>query len=115
MSEACTQSAAAIATAGLLKLCRHVGDPMKGHFYWSTGIHILRTLATKYLGETDPNWQGILRGAVYHVHKGLGVDESVMWGEYYFVEALEEALRVVGNVLPSPPARATYVSGDSAA
>jgi unsaturated chondroitin disaccharide hydrolase len=33
-----------------------------------------------------------LRGGVYHVNKGLGVDESVMWGEYYFVEALERVL-----------------------
>jgi hypothetical protein len=26
------------------------------------------------------------------VHKELGVDESVMWGEYFFVEALDQAL-----------------------
>ncbi len=96
-------SAAAIAAAGLLRLCRHIGDPMKGHFYWSTALHILRTLSANYLGDAEPDWQGILRGSVYHVHKGLGVDESVMWGEYYFVEALEEALRVVENILPSPP------------
>jgi unsaturated chondroitin disaccharide hydrolase len=30
---------------------------------------------------------------MYHVHKSLGVDESVMWGEYFFVEALDEVLR----------------------
>ena len=88
-------SAAAIATAGLLRLCRHIADPIKGHFYWSTAIHILRNLCTQHLGDADPNWEGILRGGVYHLNKGLGVDESVMWGEYYFVEALEEALRVI--------------------
>ena len=26
------------------------------------------------------------------LHKGLGVNESVMWGEYFFLEALERAL-----------------------
>jgi unsaturated chondroitin disaccharide hydrolase len=89
-------SAAAIAAAGLMRLCRHIGDPMKGHFYWSTAIHILRTLCTKFM---DPGgaaeWEGVLKGGVYHLHKQLGVDESVMWGDYYFVEALEEALRVM--------------------
>ena len=28
-----------------------VGDPMKGHFYWSTAIHILRTLCDEVPGE----------------------------------------------------------------
>ncbi len=88
-------SAGAIAAAGLLRLCRHITDPIKGHFYWSTAIHILRGLCTTHLGDADPNWEGILRGGVYHLNKAIGVDESVMWGEYYFVEALEEALRLV--------------------
>ena len=93
-------SAGAIAAAGLLRLCRHIADPMKGHFYWSTAIHILRNLCSKHLAGADPDWQGVLKGGVYHLHKGLGVDESVIWGEYFLVEALEEALRVMGHVLP---------------
>jgi len=31
---------------------------------------------------------------VYHIHKNLGVNESVMWGEYFFLEALERALAI---------------------
>jgi unsaturated chondroitin disaccharide hydrolase len=88
-------SAAAIAASGLLRLCRLVADPMKGHFYWSTAIQILRTLCSNYLADKDPKWEGVLKGGAYHVHKGIGVDESVMWGEYFFVEALEQALRVM--------------------
>lgn len=88
-------SAAAIAAAGLLRLCRHISDPMKGHFYWSTAINILRSLSTRFLAIADADWEGVLKGGVYHVHKGLGVNESVMWGEYFYVEALEEALRVI--------------------
>jgi unsaturated chondroitin disaccharide hydrolase len=90
-------SAAAIAAAGLLRLCRQIADPMKGHFYWSTAVHILRTLCTSYLANGDPDWEGVLKGGVYHIHKGLGVDESVMWGEYFFIEALEDALRTMHN------------------
>jgi unsaturated chondroitin disaccharide hydrolase len=86
-------SAAAIAAAGLLRLCRLVSDPVKGHVYWTTAIRILRTLCQNYLGDTPKGWEGILRGGVYHIHKKLGVNESVMWGEHFFVEALERALR----------------------
>jgi unsaturated chondroitin disaccharide hydrolase len=45
------------------------------------------------LGKSDKKWEGILKGGVYHIHKELGVDESVMWGEYFFVEALDQALK----------------------
>jgi len=95
-------SAGAIAAAGLLRLCRHIPDPMKGHFYWSTAIHILRSLCTKYLANADPEWEGVLQGGVYHIHKGLGVGESVMWGEYFFLEALEEALKWQPRGAPAP-------------
>lgn len=85
-------SAAAICAAGFLRLCRLAPDALKGHLYWSTAVQILRALCEKHVAKNDPSWEGILRGGVYHVHKGLGVDESVMWGEYFFVEALESAL-----------------------
>ncbi|MFN7919275.1 MAG: glycoside hydrolase family 88 protein [Bryobacteraceae bacterium] len=85
-------SAAAIAAAGLLRLCRLTADPIKGHFYWTTAIRILRTLCEKYLGKSK-GYEGVLKGGVYHIHKNLGVNESVMWGEHFFVEALERALR----------------------
>ena len=91
-------SAAAIAAAGMLRLCRLLPDPVKGHMYWSAALRILRTLCEKYLGcgtkeKPDNQWEGILKGGVYHIHKGLGVNESVMWGDYFFVEAVEHALR----------------------
>lgn len=86
-------SAAAIAAAGLHRLCRLVADPMKGHLYWSTAQHILRSLCEKHLAKGDPKWEGVLKGGVYHLQKELGVDESVIWGEYFFVEALDQALR----------------------
>ena len=86
-------SAAAIAASGLLRLCRLLHDSVKGHYYWSTAILILRNLCQKHLARTDKKWEGILKGGVYHLHKELGVDESVMWGEYFFVEGLDQALQ----------------------
>jgi len=85
-------SSAAICAAGLLRLCRLVPDSLKGHLYWSTAVHILRSLCEKHLARSDSKWEGILRGGMYHVNKSLGVDESVMWGEYFFCEALERVL-----------------------
>ncbi|MBM3725595.1 MAG: glucuronyl hydrolase [Acidobacteria bacterium] len=85
-------SAAAIGAAGLLRLSRLVQDPVKGHFYWASGHRIMRSLCESHLAKGNPNWEGILTGGVYHIHKKLGVNESVMWGEHFFVEALEHLL-----------------------
>ncbi len=87
-------SAGAIAAAGLLRLARLIQDPVKGHFYWTTAIHMLRSLCEDHLGKTK-GWEGLLKGGVYHMHKNLGVNESVMWGDYFFTEALEHALRTM--------------------
>ena len=89
-------SAAAIFAAGLLRLRRLAPDSIRGHMYWSTAVRILGSLCEKQVArngaKADPKWEGILKGGVYHVHKGVGVDESVMWGEYFFCEALERVL-----------------------
>ena len=85
-------SAAAIAASGLLQLGSLAADAAKGHFYRETARHILATLCRDWLAEPGTPWEGILKGGVYHIHKNLGVNESVMWGEYFFLEALERAL-----------------------
>lgn len=85
-------SAAAIAASGLLQLAGICPDPVKGDFYGQAARHILTSLCTRHLAKGDPAWEGILKGGVYHIHKNLGVNESVMWGEYFFLEALERAL-----------------------
>jgi unsaturated chondroitin disaccharide hydrolase len=68
----------------------------KARLYRDTALHILETLTgEEYLAQATPGWEGILKRGVYHIHKGLGVDESVMWGEYFFVEALTKALTLL--------------------
>lgn len=85
-------SAAAIAASGLLQLAPLSADPLKRSLYEEAARRILTTLCERHLAEGDPAWEGILKGGVYHLHKGLGVNESVMWGEYFFVEALDRVL-----------------------
>jgi unsaturated chondroitin disaccharide hydrolase len=38
-------------------------------------------------------WEGLLKHGSYHETKQLGVDESVMWGEYFFVETLARVVQ----------------------
>src|SRR6266511_1983903 len=63
--------------------------------YRDFALTSLRTLSEKYLGSLTPGFEGILNGGVYHIHKNLGVHEAVMFGEYFFVEALDKALKAM--------------------
>jgi len=80
----------------MLQLAPLVRDQMRGHYYDAVARRVLSTLCRNYLSEEDPHWEGILKGGVYHVGKNIGVNESVMWGEYFFLEALDLALRESG-------------------
>lgn len=86
-------SAGAIAASGLFQLAKLSVDPVKGAFYGQVARHTVASLCRNHLAQGDPGWEGVLKGGVYHLHKGLGVNESVMWGEYFFLEAVEKALQ----------------------
>lgn len=86
-------SAAAIAASGLLNLSALVQDPVHAARYYRAALIILDTLTgPDYLASGTPGWEGTLLHGCYHINRGLGVDESVMWGEHFFVEALDKAL-----------------------
>ena len=86
-------SAAAITASGLWDLSEAVGDPAEQQRYRAAALAILHTLCSdEFLPRRRPEWEGILLHGVYHYHKGLGVDESVAWGDHFFVEALGKAL-----------------------
>ena len=85
-------SAAAIAASGLLNLASLTHEPAQAAGYRAYALHILDTLtAPEFLAVDTPGWEGILKHGMYHQRKGLGVDESVMWGDYFFLEALGKA------------------------
>lgn len=86
-------SAAAIAASGLLQLARLVDSENDAHRYASYAFEIVKTLCSShYLAADDSSWEGVLKHGSYHETKDLGVDESVMWGEYFFTEALDKVL-----------------------
>ena len=88
-------SAGAIAASGLLDLAKQTRSAEKATAYRQTALDMLDALVEpEYLATDTPGWEGILKHGVYHTRKNLGVDESVMWGEFFFVEALT---KVVGG------------------
>jgi unsaturated chondroitin disaccharide hydrolase len=86
-------SAGAIAASGLLDLARQTDNQSNRQRYEQTALKTLDVLVRPdYLASETPGWEGILKHGVYHTKKNLGVDESVMWGEYFFVEALTKVV-----------------------
>ena len=86
-------SAAAIAASGLFNLAKLTGDPIRARFYHQYALRIVDTLTTpEFLANETPGWEGILKHGSYHERRNLGVDESVMWGEYFFLEAVSKVL-----------------------
>lgn len=86
-------SAAAIAATGLLQLAELTKDTQRAERYNTYARTILDTLLSPgFLAVERPGWEGILMHGSYHERLDLGVDESVMWGEYFFVEALDKLL-----------------------
>jgi unsaturated chondroitin disaccharide hydrolase len=87
-------SAAAIAARGFLELAKYTQATDKHDRYLERAYTTLGTLLTpEFLAIETPGWEGILKHGIYHEAKGLGVDESVMWGDYFFLSALNEAIR----------------------
>ena len=86
-------SAGAIAAGGLWDLAAAVGPGPDAGRYRAAALTALTTLCSNdFLARSRAGWEGILLHGVYHYHKGLGVDESVAWGDYFFVEALVKVL-----------------------
>jgi unsaturated chondroitin disaccharide hydrolase len=86
-------SAGAIAASGFWDLAEATADAMEKDRYRHAALTILETLCDdEFLPRKQPEWEGILMHGIYHYHKGLGIDESVAWGDHFFVEALVKAV-----------------------
>lgn len=88
-------SAAAITASGLLQLSQLTGTPTLAKQYNDYALQIVDTLMQpEFLAIEDDGWEGILKQGMYHERLGLGVNESVMWGDYFFLEAVCKVLGV---------------------
>ncbi len=83
-------SAAAIAVCGLLELAAilEVTDKERAAFLRREATDILQHLICNYASLPDDDCDGLLMHATYHLPKGWGIDESCIWGDYFYFEAL---------------------------
>jgi len=88
-------SAAAIAACGLLELAKNLPllDPLRAE-YERAAAGMVMTLAEHYVNRDAAPGAGLLRHAVYHKPNGVGVDESCIWGDYFYLEALTRLTRI---------------------
>lgn len=82
-------SAAAIAACGLLELERSLPllDPHRPQYQGAAWV-MIQELSRAYLTTDSPSANGVLKHAVYHMPNRVGVDESCIWGDYFYFEAL---------------------------
>ncbi|MGO9462854.1 MAG: glycoside hydrolase family 88 protein [Isosphaeraceae bacterium] len=89
-------SAAAVAASGMWSLAEltEQSDVCRAGRYRDAALGMLDSLCSdRYLAWTSPGWEGVVKHGVYHYHKQMGVDESVMWGDFFFLEAVDKVLR----------------------
>ena len=80
-------SAAAIASSGLLEIADHVPQNEK-RIYRDTAKRILNSLSENYATWNNLNYQGILVEGTGHKPKGNFVNVSLIYGDYFFIEAI---------------------------
>jgi len=86
-------SAAACAAGGLIMLAALVPDDRQAQRYREHAEQTVRRLCQPEFLAHEARWEGVLKHGSYHERKQLGVDESVMWGDYFFVETLARVVQ----------------------
>ncbi|WP_253300406.1 glycoside hydrolase family 88 protein [Paenibacillus lautus] len=80
-------SAAAIAASGLLELAA-LTTPEVGAVYQKAAERIVLALSTEYAAFQAPEHEGILFGGTGHKPADTNINVSLIYGDYYYIEAL---------------------------
>jgi unsaturated chondroitin disaccharide hydrolase len=83
-------SAAAIAAAGMLELAKHLEG--NGRDYIEAAAKIVDSLYHNYSSKDRPDDEGLLLHGCGHKPKNSEVDCSLIYGDYYFAEAVARLL-----------------------
>lgn len=82
-------SAAAIAAAGMLELATLLPEDNQDRGWLSAAAErIVASLVTGYSTKGAPDAQGLLNRGSYAVRLGISPDDYVIWGDYFYLEAL---------------------------
>jgi len=79
-------SAACVVASALLELCQYVG-PEKGEYYHTMATNMLRDLSSEAYQSRDKNVAFLLHSTGHHP-AGSEVDASIIYADYYYIEAL---------------------------
>lgn len=87
-------SAAAIAVCGFLKGAEILSEEdMDRIIYQKAAIRILGSLMEHYSATESLNIDGLLLHGVYSKKSGYGIDECMIWGDYFYMEALMQVYK----------------------
>jgi unsaturated chondroitin disaccharide hydrolase len=92
-------SAGAIMAAALLDIGALHPDPPSQQRWRAEGKRLLKGLCEHYLAR-DPAHRGLLLHGCYSKPHNIGADAAVMFGDYYFVEAIAR-LKYPGKIVKS--------------
>lgn len=82
-------SASAIVAAGLLELLQLLPEEDPDRESLQKGLEqSMHSLVTCYSTMNIPDAEGLLQHGSYHVRGGYGLDDYMIWGDYYYLEAL---------------------------
>lgn len=84
-------SAGAIALSGLLDLAEYV-SPEEGWVYRRAAEKMMLSLSDAYSTWDRPDYEGILLEATGHKPAGANINVSLIYGDYYYTEALAKLL-----------------------
>lgn len=82
-------SAAAIAASGMLELAGLLPEEDEDRRWLAAAAErMMRSLAANYSTLKEPDAQGLLNRGSYAVRLGQSPDDYVIWGDYFYLEAL---------------------------
>lgn len=84
-------SAAAIVASGLLELSTYVTEPDKSNYY-NAAMNIQNSLSSSYYQGNTLNTDGILLHGTYSPPYNVGIDTSLLWGDYFFIQSCYRAM-----------------------
>ncbi|MDQ0091340.1 unsaturated chondroitin disaccharide hydrolase [Paenibacillus anaericanus] len=91
-------SASAIVAAGLLELISHMDEQdTERDYFQEMCMKSMTSLVERYatIGEEDA--EGLLKHGSYYVHGGLSPDDYMIWGDYFYLEALIRLEKGIGG------------------
>jgi len=81
-------SASAIVAAGLQELLEHLDEQDPDREYFTQGLTDSLTSLVENYSTIGEEAEGLLKRGSYYVRGGLSPDDYMIWGDYYYLEAL---------------------------